>query len=118
LPSIAGSRWVSVEKRRRRRSFTSVAGRTVEKPLSDIEGPGCSVELTEEHVGGDVGWTLAFEALGLSAELAGNLRPTASYLLRHSLLAGVKFDLRGSMSYMGWLRSPNLGGHASGFPPR
>jgi hypothetical protein len=76
--SIDGSRWVSVEKRRWRRSFLSVAGQVIERPLSDVESPGCAAELTEVRVGDDVAWTLAFEARGPSAELAGHLRTTVA----------------------------------------
>jgi hypothetical protein len=112
--SIDGSRWVSVEKIRRRRSFTSVAGHAVERPLSDIESPGCTVELTEVHVGGDVAWTLAFEARGASSELNGYLRTTTSHLLHDAPPVGVKLGLRESMSYMRWLRSPEIRRHVSG----
>ena len=114
--SIDGSGWVCVEKLRRRRSFTSVTGQAVERPLGDIDSPGCAVELTEVHVGGDVAWTLAFEARGASGELMGDLRATASHLLHDSPPAGVRLGLRDSMSYMRWLRSPEIHRHVSGFP--
>jgi len=114
--SIDGSRWVSVEKLRRRRSFTSVADQVAERPLSESESPGCTVELTEVHIGGDVAWTLAFEARGASSELNGYLRATAFHLLHDSPPAGIKLGLRQSMSYMRWLRSPEIRRHVSDFP--
>jgi hypothetical protein len=118
LPSIAGSRWVSVEKLRRRRSFTSSAGGSVERSLSDVESPGCSVELTEVHVGGGLAWTLAFEALGPPTELPASLRVTAANLLREPPPGNVKLDLPVSISYIRWLRSPKIGRQASGWLPR
>ena len=49
LPPDASS-WLAVQKVRRRRSFRLTEGGVVERAMSDVELPGCTVELTE--VGG------------------------------------------------------------------
>jgi hypothetical protein len=103
LPSVDGSGWFAIRKVRRRRSFHLAEGRLVERPVSEAELPGCSVELTEFDVGGEMWWTLALEAGGDPDALERSLRATAESLFRDPLPDGLRLDLRDSMSYARWL---------------
>lgn len=103
LPSIDGSGWLAIRKVRRRRSFHLAEGRVVERPVSEAELPGCSVELTEFDVGGEVWWTLGLEANGDPDALERSLRATAESLFRDPLPEGLRLDLGDSMSYARWL---------------
>jgi hypothetical protein len=103
LPSVDGSGWLAIRKVRRRRSFHLAEGRLVERPVSEAELPGCSVELTEFVVGGELWWTLALEAGGDPDALERSLRATAESLFRDPLPDGPRLDLRDSTSYARWL---------------
>jgi hypothetical protein len=103
LPSVDASGWLAIRKVRRRRSFRLAEGRVVERPVSEAELPGCSVELTEFDVGGEVWWTLGLEANGDPDALERSLRATAESLFRDPLPEGLRLDLGDSMSYARWL---------------
>ena len=103
LPPGDGSGWIAIRKVRRRRSFRMLEGRVVERPVSEAELPGCSVELTEFEVGGERSWTLAFEASGDPAVLERDVRGTAESLFLGPVPDGVRLDLGDSMSYARWL---------------
>ena len=90
LPSVDGSGWLAIRKVRRRRSFRLSEGRVVERPVSEAELPGCSVELTEFAVGGETWWTLGLRGRAATptrssgtcapppSRCSGIHRPTAS----------------------------------------
>ena len=103
LPSVEASGWVAIRKIRRRRSFHLSGDLAVERPVSEAEMPGCSVELTEFTVGGEAWWTLALEAGGDPDALERELRATAEALFRDPLPDGLRLDLSDSMSYARWL---------------
>jgi hypothetical protein len=103
LPPIDGSGWRAIRKVRRRRSFRLSDDRVVERPVSEAEQPGCSVELTEFSVGGETWWTLALESGGEPGTLEPALRATAGALFRDPLPDGLRLDLGDSMSYARWL---------------
>lgn len=103
LPSIDASGWVAIRKVRRRRSFHLSEDRVVERPVSEAELPGCSVELTEFAVGGETWWTLALEAGGDPDALERSLRATAEALFRDPLPDSLRLDLGDSMSYARWV---------------
>jgi len=109
LPSAEGSGWLAIRKVRRRRSFRLVDGRAVERPVSDAELPGCSVELTEFVVGRDAYWTLCLEAGGDPETLEDDLRSTAESLFRTPVPSGVLLGLPESMSYARWLSARRAG---------
>jgi hypothetical protein len=103
LPSVDGSGWLAIRKVRRRRSFRLSEDRVVERPVSEADLPGCSVELTEFDVGGEPWWTLGLEANGDPDALERSLRATAESLFRDPLPDGLRLDLGDSMSYARWL---------------
>ncbi|MGZ4153844.1 MAG: hypothetical protein ACXVQ0_05140, partial [Actinomycetota bacterium] len=106
LPSTDdGESWTAVRKIRRRRSFRLVDGRVIERPVSEAQLPGCSVELTEIFFGTERWWTLCFEAGGEARNLERELRATADLLLRGPRPAGVRLDLESSRSYPAWLNA-------------
>jgi hypothetical protein len=56
--------WLTVRKRRSRRSFRVSPDLVEERPLREVEFPGCTLELTEVEVEGATWWTLGLEARG------------------------------------------------------
>jgi hypothetical protein len=105
LPPSDAPGWLALRKVRRRRSFLLAEGRVAERPLSEAEWPGCSVELTAVAVGDDVWWTLGFEAGGRPEALEQYLFATADFLFHDALPEGLELDPRDSMSYARWLGS-------------
>jgi hypothetical protein len=103
LPSADGSSWAALWKTRHRRSFRLEGDRVVERPVTEAELPGCSVELTEFTAGREVGWTFALEAGGEPGDLEPSLRATAAALVEGPRPPGLRFDLADSMSYPRWL---------------
>lgn len=105
LPSVGASGWVAVRKFRRRRSFRlgEGEGEVRERPVSEAELPGCSVELTDFALGGERCWTLCLEAGGEPETLEKELRATAAWLFRDPMPDGVRLDPGDSMSYARWL---------------
>jgi hypothetical protein len=105
LPPPDAPDWIALRKVRRRRSFLLAGGQVVERPLSEAERPGCSVELTEVTIGPDVWWTLGFEAWGHPETLGRDLNATADFLCQGPMPEGVDLQPRDSMSYARWLGS-------------
>ncbi|MGZ8581378.1 MAG: hypothetical protein ACXWW9_08865 [Actinomycetota bacterium] len=105
LPPADGSSWVALWKTRHRRSFRLSGDELVERPVSEAELAGCSVELTEFTVGSDTWWTIALEAGGGSEDLEQTLRATAEAVFRGPRPSGLRFELEDSMSYPRWLAS-------------
>jgi hypothetical protein len=103
LPRSDASAWLTLGKVRHRRSFRIDDGEVVERPVSEAELPGCSVELTEIAVGDGVWWTLGLEAGGEPATLEIALHATAGPLFRDPLPEGCALDLADSTSYARWL---------------
>lgn len=102
LPPDASS-WLAVRKVRRRRSFRLTEGGVVERAMSDVELPGCTVELTEVAVGEETCWSLGFEVHGGSELLEVALHATVKSLFPRPPPDGIRLDLRDSMSYPRWL---------------
>ena len=95
--------WVTLDKTRRRRAFEMNAeGLTERSVLEEIE-PSCTFELTEVVGGGEVWWTLGFEASGAAEALELSLRTCADLLLEHPLPDRIKLPTKASMSYARWL---------------
>jgi hypothetical protein len=102
LPPDGATGWLTIRKARRRRTFL-LADELIERPLSEIEAPGCAIELSEVGIGDEVWWTLGFEAGGPSETLDRDLYATAELLLSRPLPDGRELDLRDSMSYARWI---------------
>ena len=102
-PPSDASGWLTLRKLRRRRSFRLVEGRAVERPVSEAELPGCTVELTEVAVGEEMWWSLGIEAGGRSETLRAALDATVGSLFQGPSPDGIQLDLRDSMSYARWL---------------
>jgi hypothetical protein len=103
LPSDDASAWLTIGKRRRRRSFRVSEGSVVERPLREAELPGCALEVTEVEVDDEAWWTLGLEARGDLGPLEPVLRLTASSLLRDPIPDGLHLGIADSASYAGWL---------------
>jgi hypothetical protein len=107
-PPRPGSRdpagWQPVRKRRRISRFSPASGPVV-APAAGLVGqePGCEVELTEVHAGGQHWWTLGFEATGPAQLLRSTLQATAALVFARPLPGGVEPGPDDSMSYAQWL---------------
>ena len=104
--SLAGggsAGWQAVSKRRRI-SWFSLTGRPVEAsdPRSR-EGPGCAVELTDLHAGGEAWWTLGFEATGPHDVLRSELEAAAALVFAMAPPGGLELGVHDSGSYAQWL---------------
>ena len=95
--------WVTLDKTRRRRAFELTAHGLVERSVLDEVEPGCTFELTEFVGGGEVWWTLGFEASGAAGTLELSLRACAGLLLDRPLPDRITLPLDASMSYTRWL---------------
>jgi hypothetical protein len=102
-PPADSSAWLTLRKLRRRRSFRLVDERAVERPVSEADLPGCTVELTEVAIGEETWWSLGIEAGGRSETLDAALHTTAASLFQGPSPEGIQLDLRDSMSYARWL---------------
>jgi len=111
LGELAGWRLVS---KRRRISWFSLAAGPARSCVPELgERPGCAVELTEIHTGGEAWWTLGFEATGPASLLRSELQAAAALVFARALPAGVKLDMDDSRSYQQWLlRRPGAGSDA------
>jgi hypothetical protein len=103
LPPSDAAGWLTLGKVRHRRSFRLVDGGVVERPVSEAERPGCSLELTEVAVGDATWWTVGLEACGDPGTREGSLRAAVDALFLAPAPDGLRFDPRDSMSYAGWL---------------
>ena len=96
--------WRAVSKRRRISRFSLAGGpaRAGDRGLG--EGPGCAVELTDVHAGGEAWWTLGFEATGPPDALRGELDAAAALVFALAVPGGLELGMGDSMSYAQWLR--------------
>jgi hypothetical protein len=109
MPPPESAAWLSVRKIRRRRSFRVVDGFVVERPLTELDLPGCSIELTDVTVDETDWWTLGLEASGDPETRDRDLQAIVESLLEVPLPDGT-LDPAASMSYAQWLGSgANLG---------
>ena len=99
--------WRPVSKRRRISRFSPAGGpaRAGDRGLG--ERPGCAVELTDVHAGGEAWWTLGFEATGPPDVLRGELDAAAALVFALPLPGGLELDMGDSRSYAQWLRRPS-----------
>ena len=106
-PPSPGSRdpagWQPVRKRRRISRFSLASGPVVAPAAGLSQEPGCEVELTEVHAGGQHWWTLGFEATGPAHLLRSTLQATAALVFAHPLPGGVEPGPDDSRSYAQWL---------------
>lgn len=104
-PPLEGASWTRVHKARRRRWFAVVDGILVERSSGDAASHGCSLELTEADIDGEMWWTLGLEAVGPLETLHRDLQATAMTLIDDRL--SIRFGLRSraSMSYQQQLRT-------------
>jgi hypothetical protein len=101
--SVDPAGWIPVHKKRRI-SVSPPAGRPGRADLPRAGGePGCAVELTEIHMGGEAWWTLGFEATGPVGMLRRELEATTALVFADALPAGVEFGAGSSKSYAEWL---------------
>jgi len=116
-PPSPGSRdpagWQPVRKRRRISRFSLASGPVVAPAAGLSQEPGCEVELTEVHAGGQHWWTLGFEATGPADLLRGALQATAALVFAYPLPGGVEPGPDDSRSYAQWLgQRPGAAGDA------
>jgi hypothetical protein len=94
--------WRLVRKRRRISRFSLASGQVVARAPEPGQEPGCEVELTEVHTGGQDWWTLGFEATGPAHLLRSALQATAALVFAHAL-PGAELGPDESRSYAQWL---------------
>jgi hypothetical protein len=70
--------WLALDKRRRKRAFELTAQGLVERSVREEGGPRCMFELTEVVGGGDLWWTLGFEASGAAETLEPTCEPASA----------------------------------------
>jgi hypothetical protein len=96
--------WRPVHKQRRISRFSRVSEAARARGPEPADEPGCEVELTEVHAGGEAWWTLGFEAAGPASLLRSELQATAALVFAQALPAGVELGTDDSRSYAQWLR--------------
>jgi hypothetical protein len=105
-PVQDAERWITVDKRRRRRAFEMREGGLAECREQEAFERGCTFELTEVAVAGQAWWTLGFEASGAAETLEPSLRISANLMLGGALPDRVELSADESMSYVHWLSTP------------
>ena len=96
--------WWPVSKRRRISWFSLTGGSARAGDRGLAERPGCAVELTDVHAGGEAWWTLGFEATGPPDVLRGELDAAAALVFALPLPGGLELGMGDSKSYAQWLR--------------
>ena len=103
--------WRAVSKRRRISRFSLAGGPAKPRDRGSGEGPGCAVELTDVHAGGEAWWTLGFEATGPPDVLRSELEAATALVFAMALPDGLELGLHNSGSYAQWLqRQPQVPG--------
>jgi hypothetical protein len=117
-PPGPGSRdpagWQPVRKRRRISRFSLASGPVVAPAVGLSQEPGCEVELTEVHTGGQGWWTPGFEATGPAHLLRDALQATAALVFADPLPGGVEPGPDDSRSYAQWLGQRPVAGSDAG----
>ena len=104
--------WRPVRKRRRVSRFLLASGQIVARAPGPGQEPGCEVELTEVHTGGQDWWPLGFEATGPAHLLRRALQATAALVFAHAV-PGVELGPDESRSYAQWIgQRPGAGSDA------
>jgi hypothetical protein len=106
--------WRPVSKRRRISWFSQAGGPGGARDPGRGQGPGCAVELTEVHAGGQAWWTLGFEATGPASLLHSELEAAAAVVFAQGLPDEVELAIDDSTSYAQWLRQRPDAGSAAG----
>lgn len=96
--------WRMVSKRRRVSRFLQPGGQIVAPATGLGHEPGCQVELTEVHMGGQDWWSLGFEATGPADLFHSELQATVALVFARALPGGVAPGMDESRSYAQWLR--------------
>ena len=103
-PYDAGpSAWAVVYKRRRISQFRLAGGRIMAGIPGRATEAACAVELTEVSSGGELWWSLGFEATGPADLLHSTLQGTAALVFTQALPADVEFGMSHCQSYADWL---------------
>jgi len=102
-PEMDAEGWVTLDKTRRRRAFELTEEGLMERSVLEEVQLGCTFELTEFVGGGELWWTLGFEASGALETLELSLRTCADLLLERPMPDGIKLPSNTSMAYARWL---------------
>lgn len=100
---VAGKKeWVGVKKVRPVRQYQVLPEASITAvPVNESIDQGCTVELTELSINGNVWWSLAFEAFGEDDCLMHNLEAVASFVFK--TYRGPKLQAGNSYAYPSWL---------------
>lgn len=103
IPPADATAWLALAKVRHRRSFRVLGERVEERPVSEAQLPGCTLELTEVTVDAERWWTLGLEACGEPHSVERVLRTTVDALFVGPPPDPIRLDPASSMSYARWL---------------
>ncbi len=95
--------WRPVSKSRRI-SWFPLADRQARARPEAYKEPGCAVELTAVHAGGEAWWALGFEATGPTHALRSELEAAAGQVFAEPLPGQMVLGMDNSTSYTQWLR--------------
>jgi hypothetical protein len=100
--NLAG--WRVVHKRRLLARFPLAHGQAAVAVPELAQELGCAVELTEVRAGGEVWWSLGFEATGPADLLRSGLQSTAGQMFAQAMPGDVELGMSDCQSYAQWLR--------------
>ena len=95
--------WRVISKRRLMARFSLAHGQAAVAIPEPTQELGCAVELTEVRAGGEIWWTLGFEATGPADLLHSGLQNTAVQIFAQAMPGDVELGMRDCQSYAQWL---------------
>jgi hypothetical protein len=102
LPGEGCPEWVRVQKKRRSRFYEVVADEGSIRAVASMDLPadsGCTAELVEVRVGGEVAWGVGFEAFGAASNLARVLVAGMNACVAETPLGSLEFSILDSYGY-------------------
>ncbi len=95
--------WTAVHKRRWSIRFQLVRGSLITDVREQVTGSACAADLTEVRSGGEIWWSLGFEATGPASLLRGTLQSAAALMFAETPPGDVELDMSHCQSYAEWL---------------
>jgi hypothetical protein len=95
--------WRVIGKKRLVARFSLAHGQAAVAVPEPASEPGCAVELTEVRAGGEIWWSLGFEATGPADLLRSGLQNTAVRIFAQAMPGEVELGMSDCQSYAQWL---------------